>query len=69
MDDFYEDEANNEENTYKHHDHTMIMGKLRCYRKARITCRVISHVYNEHTYPSFRAIRTSTRRISGAIPI
>ena len=64
MDDLFELNGtyDHEDDTYKHHDHAMIMGKLRCYRKARITCRVILHILQQNGIPAVRVILVASKQ-------
>ena len=64
MDDLFELNGtfDHEDDTYKHHDHAMIMGNLRCYRTARITCRVILHVLQQNRIPAVRFILVASKQ-------
>ena len=64
MDDLYELDGtyDDEDDTYEHHDHSTVIGTLRCYRKARITCRVILHVLQRNRIPAVRVILVATKQ-------
>ena len=63
MDDLFElhGTRDNEDDDYEHNDDTMIMGRLRCYRKARITCNVILKILQRNQISSLRVMLVASK--------
>ena len=63
MDDLYQDSTFDEnDDSYEHHDSNLLTGKLRCFCKAKATCRSILHLIQRHKYQSLLLLLSISRR-------